>query len=103
MAWSNVGHVATSTRKRILRRDKCCQLCGDSQGPFEVDHRNNTRGPEYNTDENLQLLCRICHERKTRRETAIGYAKYTNRAKYRPEDHPGLVLPSRRGGPHIAR
>ena len=94
MAWSNNAHVSSRTRRRILRRDQCRQVCGDAHGPFEIDHRNNTRGPGYDSDENLWTLCRVCHERKTRRETAAGFKKFVNRAKFPQESHSGLVAVS---------
>lgn len=67
MAWtnSNPKHVPTTTRNRILNRDgNQCQQCGSTEH-LEVDHINNQRGPNYNQDTNLQVLCAQCHKTKT--------------------------------------
>lgn len=70
--WANNNrtHVTTATRKRILARDgHQCAQCGNTQGPFDIDHINNQRGPNYDHDENLQVLCAQCHKAKTARES----------------------------------
>ena len=66
---SNPTHVTTATRKRILARDgHQCAQCGNTEH-LEVDHINNRRGPNYDHDENLQVLCTQCHKAKTARES----------------------------------
>lgn len=71
MAWTNTKtHVTTTTRKRILNRDgHQCATCGTTQGPFDIDHIDNQRGPNYNRDTNLQVLCAHCHKTKTQWES----------------------------------
>ena len=54
-------------REAILQRDEACAYCGDSLGPFEVDHvvprwRNGTDEPT-----NLVLACRRCNQAKARK------------------------------------
>lgn len=56
-------------RRRILRRDKTCQLRypGCVHLPTEVDHRE----PGDNHDDaNLQAVCAPCHRTKTQAEAA---------------------------------
>lgn len=85
------GHVSTTARKRILARDDyACQQCGVEDAPFEIDHINNQRGPEYDKDTNLWVLCVPCHRVKTQREAARGRRKALQKAKMLPETHPGL-------------
>lgn len=94
MAWSNTGHVSTSTRRRILARDNyTCAACGhhDPTGAaLEIDHRDNTRGPNYNSDENLVTLCIRDHQAKTLREIQAGHRRRAARGRHPAEAHPGL-------------
>lgn len=95
MAWSNTGHVQPLTRRRILNRDNhTCTACGyhDPSGVgLEIDHRDNTRNNNYNTDQNLQTLCKPCHRRKTLRETKQGHQARATRGRHPTERHPGLT------------
>ena len=88
---SNPTHVTTATRKRILARDghECAQ-CGSTER-LEVDHINNQRGPHYNRDENLQVLCAQCHKAKTAKESAHARRQRSQRAKMAVQPHPGLL------------
>ena len=91
MAWSNSGHVSTSTRRRILARDShTCQRCGATGVPLEINHIDNTRGPGYDRDENLEALCVPCHRVETLRETAEGHRARRARGRHPQEAHPGL-------------
>ena len=91
MAWTNRGHNSTAARLRILERDGYrCVHCGDTQGPFEVDHIDNTRGPGYDLDANKQTLCRTCHWQKTKAEEQRGRQARRTRALHPREPHPGL-------------
>lgn len=85
-------HVPTPTRRRILARDRhTCQACGVTGVPLEVDHRDNTRGPGYDQDDNLQALCRECHRAKTKIESARGRARRKSRRYLPVAAHPGLA------------
>ena len=91
MAWTNRGHNTKAQRHRILERDgHRCVKCGTTQGPFEVDHINNTRGPNYDLDSNKQTLCKPCHRQKTLRETQQGHQRRAQRTRHPNEPHPGL-------------
>lgn len=92
MAWTNRGHNSAVARLRILERDGYrCTHCGDTQGPFEVDHIDNTRGPDYDQDTNRQTLCVTCHEKKTRAEARRGHQRYYARRRLPQKPHPGLI------------
>lgn len=70
--------------KRIKRRDgyRCVQ-CG-STDHLEVDHIE--RGDNH-SEQNLQTLCRLCHQRKTISESIASRA----RRRRPPEAHPGMT------------
>lgn len=56
-------------RREVMKRDGFkCVLCG-AAGRLECDHIKPVRkgGAEYDMD-NLQMLCKECHARKTRAE-----------------------------------
>ncbi|WP_341772584.1 HNH endonuclease [Burkholderia ambifaria] len=53
-------------RKRIRERDGyCCQSCGIAVRAGVVDHIKPLAQGGANADENLQLLCKECHDDKT--------------------------------------
>ncbi|MCO8580353.1 HNH endonuclease [Burkholderia multivorans] len=53
-------------RKRIRRRDGyCCRACGIALRAGVVDHIKPLAQGGSNADENLQLLCKECHDDKT--------------------------------------
>lgn len=89
-----------STRQRILKRDRVCQLCQGTRcgnHPLEVDHRVPVAEGGTHDDTNLWAIGKHpCHAEKTRAEQARGRAR---RATTRPQEpHPGLREP-----PHPAR
>lgn len=92
MGWNNTPkHVTTTTRRRILNRDgHQCATCGTTHGPFDIDHINNQRGPNYNKDTNLQVLCQHCHRTKTRSEINRGKERKRARRHLPRAPHPGL-------------
>lgn len=55
-----------SIRRRILKRDKVCQCCGD-EGPLDVHHiipfRVFVDKDAANNEDNLVALCKPCHRR----------------------------------------
>lgn len=63
-------------RLRILQRDlyqcQACKLGGRITPAREVDHRINKASGGTDDPDNLQSLCRPCHDAKTERET-IGH------------------------------
>lgn len=64
------------TRKRILRRDHgLCQVClsiGRYTPADQVDHIINKARGGTGADENLQSICRPCHQAKTAAEAMKG-------------------------------
>lgn len=69
--WTNPSKGAPTAQKtRIYQRDgHQCATCGNTTGPFEIDHIDNTRNPNYHKDTNLQVLCTRCHLTKTQWES----------------------------------
>ncbi|WP_257202300.1 HNH endonuclease [Corynebacterium cystitidis] len=85
-------HVPTYVRKRILERDNfMCQSCFAKGVPLEIDHIDNSRGPGYDLDANLRVLCVECHGRKTRDEQAYGIAQRVARRRLPQQSHPGRL------------
>ena len=85
-------HVPTHVRKRILTRDHhTCRRCGATGVPLEINHIDNTRGPGYDRDANLETLCAPCHAIQTRRETLEGHRRRVAAARFPSEKHPGLA------------
>lgn len=53
-------------RLEILQRDNfTCQLCGDEKTELHVHHIKYTGEPCEAPDEDLQTLCKTCHELET--------------------------------------
>lgn len=50
-------------RARILRRDRACVRCGDIL-KLEVDHIIEVQHGGLPTDDNLRVLCKVCHKGK---------------------------------------
>ena len=95
MAWTNrTSHTTEAQRRRIMARDnRECQIRGPHcEGTAaEVDHIDNTRGPDYDTDTNLQAVCKTCHKVKTRLESSAGLRR-DYRDRFHPrEQHPGRL------------
>lgn len=62
-------------RLRIWRQDPHCQMCKkfvDYPRGFELDHIKPIWAGGDNSDENLQILCPPCHEKKTLEEGSKG-------------------------------
>jgi ATP adenylyltransferase len=59
--------VPATTRYMILKRDKICQLCGNTKNdaPLEVDHIMPRSKGGSNDPKNLQTLCRPCNQGKS--------------------------------------
>lgn len=91
-AWPPPGWEAT--RRRILERDNYrCQLGYDGCTIYatEVDHLIPMANRVDHSDENLQAVCKHCHNQKTRKEISEGLRRYVNPAKRVPPAHPGLI------------
>ena len=66
------GGAWDTIRKRIRERDGyCCRKCGVAVPSGVVDHIKPLAQGGSNEDENLQLLCKDCHDDKT--NTDQGY------------------------------
>lgn len=92
MAWTkgNQPHTTKAQRQRIHTHDNgTCQHCG-APG-VEVDHIDNRRGSDYNSDSNLQLLCVSCHKAKTQVEARAARGARQARLTLPRRLHPGLV------------
>ena len=66
----------TSIREHVLRRDNYrCIVCGATKKEEElhVDHFLALSNGGDNSDENLRVLCKICHAFKTKRERERNY------------------------------
>ena len=54
-----------SVRKIIFARDGHeCAYCGDTEGPFEIDHKLPRSRGGANDPDNLAVACRPCNRRK---------------------------------------
>ena len=64
-AWKNGSTKGWRViRARILARDRCCQLCGQSEGPMHIDHIIPKRLNGSDADWNLRQLCQNCNLQK---------------------------------------
>lgn len=80
-------------RARVFARDHyTCQLrypgicTGAAQ---DLDHIDNTRGPNYETDANTQAACHPCNMHKAKREATAGRRAAAASARHPIERHPG--------------
>lgn len=92
MAWSpsNPTHTTGALRRQVFDRDRGqCQTCGEPG--TEVDHIINLKSGGTNALENLQLLCRSCHNRKTQAEAAAARKARQACIRLPKQRHPGLV------------
>lgn len=98
MAWSSTPgrSIPQATRRAVLRRDHyTCQLsyAGCTLQAEEIDHIVNlaSRGIARRHDrpkaDELQAVCRACHNVKTQAEAKAG-RRWNPR---QPERHPGLL------------
>ena len=76
-------------RRAALHRDNhTCQQCG--QRATHVDHIIGAHQGGTDHLDNLQALCRRCHDRKTGREARAALTARRARLQRPPEPHPGL-------------
>lgn len=68
----------TNTRKERLYKKlgKVCSSCKKDSGTFELDHIKPLHLGGLDDDENIQVLCTYCHQKKSGIETK-------NRSSYR--------------------
>ena len=73
-AWSqsalNIEPLGESLRFQILKRDRVCQLCGNTKNDerLEVDHIVPRSKGGTNDPSNLQVLCAPCNRGKSNRD-----------------------------------
>lgn len=85
-------HVPTSVRKRILARDRhCCQRCGATGVPLEVNHRVPLAEGGTTRDDNLETLCVDCHRALTLAQIERGRKRRNARRRLPATPHPGRV------------
>jgi len=90
-------------RKTVYKRDDyTCQWCGSKGGPYghvelHADHRvPRSQGGSDRLD-NLQTLCRSCHDKKTQAETGTGFSDDTAQPQGPEGLIPGPELPDEDG------
>ena len=73
---SHICRSWSSVRHDILERDlNTCRICGRNEDVMDIDHilPKSLGGNEWNHD-NLQVLCRNCHEAKTLQDNRLCWA-----------------------------
>jgi 5-methylcytosine-specific restriction endonuclease McrA len=103
MTWEpgrNCGvRVPARVKAAVIRRDEGqCQLRypGCAGDGWIVDHKTNiaslgvARAQSYDNMDNLQAVCRPCHDVKTAREAADGRKRQRRKGLRAPERPPGL-------------
>ena len=73
-------------RLRILARDRCCQLCGQSEGPMHIDHIIPKRLNGSDEDWNLRQLCQNCNLTRERRFFENTFTPPTLHVEISPEN-----------------
>ena len=95
MAWETSDRRAglpadwSARRGRVLQRDRgLCQIRGPrcTRTATDVDH---VRRGNNHDDENLQAVCRACHNGKTATESAARKRQLRDARKRPQERHPG--------------
>ena len=66
-------NISRAMRTRIMERhDWKCMICGDTNGPFDLDHDIPLGVGGRDDEDNLRPLCRAdCHKKKTKRDARI--------------------------------
>lgn len=58
--------IVRDEKKRILKENNYCNICGTKHDTYEVDHIIPVAIVGVNHSKNIQLLCVECHKNKTR-------------------------------------
>lgn len=62
---AQIAPLPNATRKAVLKRDgSVCGYCGDTAGPFEIDHVTPRKMGGTNDHDNLKVACRDCNRSK---------------------------------------
>ena len=93
MTWTTTPkkrHVTKKQRQATLTRDHhTCQHCGwhdPTAKTLQIDHIKNLKTGGTNNPNNLQTLCKGCHNHKTQQEAQ----QAQNNWKHPTQRHPGL-------------
>jgi len=76
-----MDYISDNLRNRVFARDgQCCQYCGRTEGPFEIDHVYPKGKGGETTLNNLVVSCYWCNRKK---HTNIGMWPKTSLEKER--------------------
>lgn len=79
---------SSELRRRVRAEEKACASCGKQRTRFEVDHIVPVADGGEDSRENLQLLCRNCHQKKSAEEAIRRDPRVASAAK--PISIPGF-------------
>ncbi len=63
--------IVREEKKRILKENNYCNICGSKKENYQVDHIIPVTIVGVNHPNNIQLLCLECHKNKTRIDQKI--------------------------------
>lgn len=93
MSWGQSRSTTIRDQHRRQHPPERCQQCGATGTPLIQDHIINVAAGGPDTVNNLQWLCRPCHEPKSQRERKAGLERkqrHRNQRRRLPvKPHPG--------------